>query len=93
MGREDSRYPQVTEDELQQAQLDIILLSSEPFPYNREHRQAITDAFPDVTIYLVDGEMFSWYGSRLLLAVPYLQRVISKMAQGALARQGSNPIH
>lgn len=74
-------------EENDQAQLDAIFLSSEPFPFNQEHAHAFTANFPVSNVELVDGQMFSWYGSRLLLAVPYLQRLIAKMAQGLLARQ------
>lgn len=51
--------------------LDIILLSSESFPFGETHQQAFAAEF-DMPVYLVDGEMFSWYGSRFLQAADYL---------------------
>jgi len=47
--------------------------SSEPFPFAEKHRTQFAEIFPDTTVHLVNGEMFSWYGSRLLLAANYFQ--------------------
>jgi len=69
----DSRYPMVSDDDIHAAQLDAILLSSEPFPFAEKHRTQFAEIFPDTTVHLVNGEMFSWYGSRLLLAANYFQ--------------------
>lgn len=76
-GAGDGRYPEVTPEQIHAARLDAILLSSEPFPFAEKHRQKFEAQFPDVPVYLVDGEMFSWYGSRLLLAAGYLHRLIA----------------
>jgi ABC-type Fe3+-hydroxamate transport system substrate-binding protein len=73
------RYPQVTADELYSAQPDVIMLSSEPFPFKQKHVDAIQQICPKSKVILVDGEMFSWYGSRLLKAVPYFQQLISDL--------------
>ena len=75
----DGRYPEVTADEVRAAKLDAILLSSEPFPFKEQHRAAFAEQFPDVPVHLVDGEMFSWYGSRMLLAVDYLRELLSTL--------------
>ena len=66
-----SRYPSisVTND----VQPEIILLSSEPFPFSENHIKKYQDIFPDAEIFLVDGEMFSWYGSKMLEAVHYFE--------------------
>ncbi|UKT62201.1 helical backbone metal receptor [Pedobacter mucosus] len=66
-----NRYPIVTLEELKTLDCDLILLSSEPYPFNEKHIEEIKNAIPDTTILLVDGEMFSWYGSRLVKAVQY----------------------
>jgi ABC-type Fe3+-hydroxamate transport system substrate-binding protein len=50
---------------------DIILLSSEPYPFDQKHIDEIQSFLPGKTILLVDGEMFSWYGSRLLKSAAY----------------------
>ena len=68
----DGRYPTLTPNDIRAARLDAILLSSEPFPFRKKHRQALVAQFPGTAVHLVDGEMFSWYGSLLETAVGYL---------------------
>lgn len=68
-----NRYPETTIEELNELKPDIILLSSEPFPFKDKHRQEMEKTCTGSTVLLVDGEMFSWYGSRLLKAADYLQ--------------------
>ncbi|MBE7533729.1 MAG: ABC transporter substrate-binding protein [Chloroflexi bacterium] len=77
------RYPELTAEQIHAANLDAILLSSEPFPFAEKHRQAFQEQFASTArshfgfaVYLVNGEMFSWYGSRLLLAADYLHKFI-----------------
>ncbi|MEM7114855.1 MAG: helical backbone metal receptor [Chloroflexota bacterium] len=72
------RYPQLTPADIEAANLDLILLSSEPFPFAAKHQQAIATEFPNVHVELVDGELFSWYGSRLLKTAPYLTNLASE---------------
>jgi ABC-type Fe3+-hydroxamate transport system substrate-binding protein len=74
------RYPEVSAGSIRAASLDAILLSSEPFPFQEKHQAVLTAEFPGVSIYLVDGEMFSWYGPRLLQAVPYFREFISTVS-------------
>lgn len=70
------RYPEITETQLKQAQPEIVLLSSEPFPFKEKHAQEIKKILPDAAVYLVDGEMFSWYGSRMLKAISYIKEFV-----------------
>ena len=69
----DSRYPEVTLDFLKQA--DLILLSSEPYPFKEvdvlEMKQMLQRE-----VLLVDGEYFSWYGSRLRAAFGYFKKLL-----------------
>ena len=44
---------------------DFLLLSSEPFPFKQKHIDEFAAQLPQTHVQLVDGEMFSWYGSRL----------------------------
>lgn len=77
------RYPTVTAQEIQAAQPELLLLSSEPFRYQEKHRLQY-EAEYGVATHLVDGEAFSWYGPRLLASVPYLrQLVVSGIAHSA----------
>jgi ABC-type Fe3+-hydroxamate transport system substrate-binding protein len=63
------RYPEVTTQQL--AGCELLLLSSEPYPFAQKHIDELQAALPNTKIVLADGEMFSWYGSRLLLAPDY----------------------
>ncbi len=71
----ESRYPQISDEQLAAARPDLILLSSEPFPFKEKHVKEIQTVCPDADIRLVDGEIFSWYGNRLLLAGPYFKNL------------------
>lgn len=66
-----SRYPELSDEQIRSLNPDVIFLSSEPFPFREKHIQQIRTLCPDSKILLVDGEMFSWYGSRLLKAPAY----------------------
>lgn len=52
---------------------EVILLSSEPYPFKEKHKEELMAFFPDAKIIFVDGEMFSWYGSRLIKAFDYFK--------------------
>ena len=70
-----SRYPEVVLDELVALRPDVILLSSEPYPFADKHFAAFREACPQAQLRLVDGEMFSWYGSRMRLAAAYFENL------------------
>ncbi|EGV42645.1 cobalamin-binding protein [Bizionia argentinensis JUB59] len=67
-----SRYPEISLDKTY-PDVDLVLLSSEPYPFKEKHKSLIYQQFPNAKILLVDGEMFSWYGSRLVLAFDYFK--------------------
>lgn len=69
------RYPIIEKVDLMQLPVEFIFLSSEPYPFNATHQAAIQAAFPKQKVILVDGELFSWYGSRLLKGIPYLKEL------------------
>lgn len=70
------RYPEITLEELKQKEdLDLILLSSEPFPFKDEHAFEVGHYTNNAKIFFVDGEYFSWYGSRLLKAFAYFKKI------------------
>ena len=75
----ESRYPELTDDEIVQLNPELILLSSGPFPFKEKHIQELQNLLPNATIKLVDGEMFSWYGSRLKLAPSYFLKLIESI--------------
>lgn len=71
------RYPQISIAELQQGNCNLLLLSSEPYPFKQKHIDELQQQLPATKIILVDGEMFSWYGSRLQLSVAYFKQLIA----------------
>ena len=60
------RYPEVTPEAVAAARPDVLLFSSEPFRFREKHVGAMRAACPEARVLFVDGEAFSWYGSRLL---------------------------
>jgi ABC-type Fe3+-hydroxamate transport system substrate-binding protein len=66
-----TRYPALSDEEIRALNPEIILLSSEPFPFKEKHVAELKEISPNSKIILADGEMFSWYGSRLRLAPQY----------------------
>ncbi len=69
------RYPEIDLKSLKAKKCEIILLSSEPYPFKEKHQKEIEELLPGVRVLLVDGEMFSWYGSRLSLAADYFENL------------------
>lgn len=69
------RYPELTEEKLIELAPKYLLLSSEPFPFEEKHLKTFRKLLPKSNIQLVDGELFSWYGSRLLFAADYFKRL------------------
>lgn len=71
----EKRYPEVNLADLKEKAPEYILLSSEPYPFREKHIGELSSIFPDSTILLVDGEIFSWYGSRMLEAPEYFRNI------------------
>ena len=76
---EKTRYPEVSPGQIKELRPDYLLLSSEPFPFAQRHADELQVQLPDTKVVLVDGEMFSWYGSRLLQAPGYFAGLRSSM--------------
>jgi ABC-type Fe3+-hydroxamate transport system substrate-binding protein len=70
------RYPVVDLASLAGLDPPMIFLSSEPYPFRQRHVEEVREILPHVTIRLVDGEFFSWYGSRLLDAPAYFRQCL-----------------
>lgn len=81
------RYPEITIEQLRKLNCQFLLLSSEPFPFKQKHVDEIQLLLPETKIILVDGEMFSWYGSRLLKAPAYFQQLQNQVLSLAHARR------
>jgi ABC-type Fe3+-hydroxamate transport system substrate-binding protein len=77
------RYPEVSIELLRQLDPAWILLSSEPFPFDESHVAEFGGQLPRARVISVDGQMFGWYGSRMLAAADYLERLITDIEADA----------
>ena len=73
------RYPEITSGELAEASPELILLSSEPYPFKEKDIREFLLVCPGSKILLVDGELISWYGSRLLKAPDYFRSLVKQI--------------
>lgn len=73
------RYPEV---EMTGLNPDLIFLSSEPYPFKEKHIEELQNRFPESQVVLVDGEFFSWYGSRLIDAPAYFEELLNQIEAG-----------
>jgi ABC-type Fe3+-hydroxamate transport system substrate-binding protein len=71
-----NRYPIIQDSDLAAVQPDYIFLSSEPFPFKAKHVAELQQICPNAIVKIVDGEPFSWYGSRLLSAPAYFKTLL-----------------
>jgi len=78
---DEERYPEVFPGQIVEADPDLVFLSSEPYPFTDRHITEFQALAPDAKIQLVDGELFSWYGSRLLQAPEYFKQLIASFNQ------------
>ncbi|HET8572428.1 MAG TPA: helical backbone metal receptor [Edaphocola sp.] len=74
-----SRYPAFSLEALAEMRPGLIFLSSEPYPFKAKHQEDLAAVFPGARVILVDGELFSWYGSRLLRTAEYLRRLRARL--------------
>ncbi|HEX8333649.1 MAG TPA: helical backbone metal receptor [Segetibacter sp.] len=75
------RYPEISTSQLSQLICEVLLLSSEPYPFKQKHIDELQQQLRGTKILLVDGEMFSWYGSRLLHSADYFKKLIQEIQQ------------
>ena len=75
------RYPEVTLQNVISAKPQLILLSSEPYPFKQKHITEIQAYLPNTKILLVDGEMFSWYGSRMKYMPEYFNNLLTEISE------------
>lgn len=62
----EERYKEISIEEIKLLKPDCIFLSSEPYPFQEKHIEEFKKLIPSIECKIVDGELFSWYGSRLL---------------------------
>jgi ABC-type Fe3+-hydroxamate transport system substrate-binding protein len=67
------RYPTLTGDEPWLAEVDRVLLSSEPYRFTAQHLAEAQALCPRARVQLVDGELLSWWGARGAAGLDYLR--------------------
>jgi ABC-type Fe3+-hydroxamate transport system substrate-binding protein len=70
------RYPETSIEQLQSLNIELLLLSTEPYPFKQQHIEELQTLLPQTKIALADGEYFSWYGSRLVHAPVYFTQLL-----------------
>lgn len=74
------RYPEVEIKKVRiEGDPDVVFLSSEPYPFKEEDAFEIGRFTHHAKTVFVDGEMFSWYGTRLLKAFPYFKEIHKRL--------------
>ncbi|MFC6268452.1 ABC transporter substrate-binding protein [Frigoriflavimonas asaccharolytica] len=68
-----TRYPEISLEEI--ATAEFLFLSSEPFPFAEKHIEEFKSKLPSTKIILVDGEAFSWFGTRILQCETYFKKL------------------
>ncbi|CAH0232963.1 helical backbone metal receptor [Chryseobacterium sp. Bi04] len=75
--KDKTRYPEITAEDL--AEADVIMLSSEPFPFKEKHIEELKIIYPDKKIMIVDGEAFSWYGTHIAKCENYFKELLAEI--------------
>ena len=78
--KKENRYPEITIEQIRESNCELLMLSSEPYPFSQKHITFFKNELPKTRVILVDGEMFSWYGSRLIKAPAYFQQLHQEIA-------------
>ncbi len=73
------RYPEITVADLQEKAPEFLFLSSEPYPFKMKHIKDLQAQLPHTKIHLVNGEMFSWYGSRMQFIPSYIGKLLQSI--------------
>ena len=78
------RYPSLELEARRVAEADLILFSTEPFPFQERHIEDFVRAFPGAAgkCHLVSGDLLSWYGSRAISGLDYVRELASALAAG-----------
>jgi ABC-type Fe3+-hydroxamate transport system substrate-binding protein len=79
-GDRPERYPRLSPAELRALAPEVVLLPSEPYPFDETHCAELTAIVPNARLLLVDGELLGWYGARMLAAGDYLDDLVGRLA-------------
>jgi ABC-type Fe3+-hydroxamate transport system substrate-binding protein len=77
------RYPEVSMEELRNSGCRVLLLSSEPYPFAAKHMAEFSEMLEGVRVITVDGEIFSWYGSKMIQSTDYFRKLRLDLETGA----------
>jgi iron complex transport system substrate-binding protein len=80
---QEERYPELSVERIAALAPQALLLSTEPFPFTAAHVREWGQRMPESEILLVDGEMFAWYGARMVEAAAYLGALVKRLASPA----------
>ena len=69
----EDRYKEISMEDMRRIEPDYVFLSSEPYPFKIIHVNELQPMLPDSKVVLIDGEMVSWYGSRIPDGLKYLK--------------------
>lgn len=72
-----TRYPIINIEDL--VDVDVIMLSSEPFPFKQKHIETLQLLYPKKKIIIVDGEAFSWYGTHIAKCADYFKQLLAEL--------------
>lgn len=75
-----TRYPEVDLESIKD-KVDVIFLASEPYPFQEKHKKEIQALLPEKKVVLVDGELFSWYGSRMKYFAEYAKKIMQQVQE------------
>ncbi|MGB0424516.1 MAG: helical backbone metal receptor [Flavobacteriales bacterium] len=74
-----NRYPQLDISQIKDLSPEFLFLSSEPYPFKNQDLVDLQQQLPHTKVLLVDGEAFSWYGSRMKHCASYLQQLMTEL--------------
>lgn len=78
--KRDKRYFEVTAQDIEDADPDIIILPDEPYHFREKHKSEFShlsvSAVKNSRIFLADGTYFCWYGTRTARASQYIHKHI-----------------
>jgi ABC-type Fe3+-hydroxamate transport system substrate-binding protein len=77
-----ARYPVVRGDEAWLAEVQQVLLSSEPCSFTEAHVDEARALCPNAHVQRVDGELLSWYGPRAVPGLRYLRQLAAEPGSG-----------
>lgn len=72
------RYPAIELSDLKGA--DIIMLSTEPYPFTEKNIPEFQTVFPNKQVIVVDGEAFCWFGTHPAKCGDYYQRLLQQFS-------------